>query len=274
MVHSGAFQIQQMVYPGGNNIAANKELHPDTIAYRDAIIAAGGTIDDSTLSAIDTNWTRPIITAGLKSKCLCCLPFCGNSLVAAAIAFWGNNITLYNFVGGDYSQGSGLQSDGVSKYGEVFFPAANTLNVGYSLYASGVNQSLRTVLIGWRTTSIAADIGVYDNFIYAYFGSFSAPNVANSDVLTTGLITSFSEDASNEYLYFGNTKKSVQTADRSAGSTLIGGINLFATRNFGSPALYSSFAGRFCVVWQNLTSGDIPTIATAITNLQTALGRA
>jgi hypothetical protein len=105
-------------------------FHPEAQAWRNAVIANGGTVSGSTLTAV-SNFCRSIDAAGLRDRFYRLNLFAGTGLSAALVPLYrgqsrtgtqyGNTTDTNNgpFVSGDYVEtGStgGLTSNGTSKY--------------------------------------------------------------------------------------------------------------------------------------------------------------
>jgi len=104
-------------------------FHPEAQAWRNAVIANGGTVSGSTLTAV-SNFCRSIDAAGIRDRFYRLNLFCGTGLSAALVPlyrgqsstgtqFGGTTDTNTNFVSGDYVEtGStgGLLGNGTSKH--------------------------------------------------------------------------------------------------------------------------------------------------------------
>jgi len=105
-------------------------FHPEAQAWRNAVIANGGTVSGSTLTAV-SNFCRSIDAAGIRSRFYRLNLFCGTGLSAALVPLYrgqsrtgtqfGDTTDTNNgpFVSGDYVEtGStgGLNGNGTSKF--------------------------------------------------------------------------------------------------------------------------------------------------------------
>lgn len=104
-------------------------FHPEAQAWRNAVIANGGTVSGSTLTAVN-NFCRSIDAAGIRDRFVRLNLFCGSGLSAALVPlyrgqsrtgtkFGGTIDTNNNFVSGDYAEtgaSAGLQSNGSTKF--------------------------------------------------------------------------------------------------------------------------------------------------------------
>jgi hypothetical protein len=98
--------------------------HPEALAWRDAVVANGGTVSASTLAAV-TTFCRRIDSAGIRDRFFRLNLFAGTGLPAALVPLfrgqsrtgtqYGNTTdTNTNFVSGDYSESGGLTSNSAS----------------------------------------------------------------------------------------------------------------------------------------------------------------
>jgi hypothetical protein len=89
-------------------------FHPEAQTWRNAVIANGGTVSGSTLTAV-SNFCRSIDAAGIRSRFLRLNLFCGSNLSACLVPLYrgqsiggtqfGNTTdTNSNFVSGDYTE--------------------------------------------------------------------------------------------------------------------------------------------------------------------------
>jgi hypothetical protein len=105
-------------------------FHPEAQAWRNAVIANGGTVSGSTLTAVN-NFCRSIDAAGIRDRFYRLNLFAGTGLPAALVPLYrgqsltgtqfGNTTDTNNgpFVSGDYAEtgaSGGLTSNGTSKH--------------------------------------------------------------------------------------------------------------------------------------------------------------
>lgn len=138
-------------------------LHPEAAAWKNAVIANGGTVSGSTLAAV-SKFCAAIDAAGIRDRFVRLSLMCGNNLEAALVPLYrgqsragtqfGNTTdTNTNFVSGDYAEtGStgGLQGNGTTKH----------LNTGLAMNFTPVqNLHLSTFATNFATNSalIGAD---------------------------------------------------------------------------------------------------------------------
>jgi hypothetical protein len=104
-------------------------FHPEASDWRSRVIANGGTVSGSTLTAV-SNFCRSIDSAGIRDRFYRLNLFCGSDLSACLVPLYrgqsrtgtqfGNTTdTNNNFVSGDYSlsgSAAGLTGNGTTKY--------------------------------------------------------------------------------------------------------------------------------------------------------------
>ena len=119
-------------------------VHPEAAAWRTAVVANGGSVSGTTLSAVD-KFCKAIDTAGIRDRLYRVNLFCGNSLSAALVPVfrgpsrtgtqYGNATdTNANFVSGDYNEtgsSGGLNGNGTTKY----------LETGLNPYSAGLAET-------------------------------------------------------------------------------------------------------------------------------------
>lgn len=112
-------------------------LDPETIVWRDAAIAAGGTFLDDSIE-IANDLIVALKAKPYNAKVLWLLPLLGGNLATARMPLrdsFGVGIATQagaaNFVDGDFSQATGLQGDGASKMLGIGLDATQLLGIGY-----------------------------------------------------------------------------------------------------------------------------------------------
>ena len=111
-----------------------KLYNPETLNYRDRVLANGGLITEGTLDAIE-KFVQDCKNAHLWDKLLDVGPFAGSNLNAALVklvhpAGVPGLLTNFNFVSGDFAErgpNGGLLGDGATKYLNTGFSAQNHL---------------------------------------------------------------------------------------------------------------------------------------------------
>lgn len=130
------------IYKSLNHIPV-KLYNPETLNYRTRILAAGGSISESTLDAIE-KFVQDCKNSNIWDKLLDVGPFAGGSLASALVklAYPGgvsSTLTNINFVSGDYIEtgvNGGLAADGATKFLNTGFNLQNLLpdNCHFSFY--------------------------------------------------------------------------------------------------------------------------------------------
>lgn len=152
--------------------AAVVTYNAEALAWKTAAEANGGTVTTSTLAAVST-FCDAIDAAGIRSKFLRVNLFCGDNLAAARTPLYrgassggsqyGNTTDTNNgpFVSADYSESTGLNGNGTSKY----LDTGLTLNTAYTFGCEYNNVHLTVYRRDDGGTG--ADVGVAD---YTAFG--------------------------------------------------------------------------------------------------------
>jgi hypothetical protein len=133
-------------------------VHPEAAAWKTAVVANGGSVSGTTLSAVD-KFCKAIDTAGIRDRFYRLNPLCGTGLNACLVPLfrgpslggtqYGNTTdTNTNFVSGDYSTTSGLTGDGTTKY----------LKTG--LASSSIDGGLTGHCSLWRGTGTVATVRI------------------------------------------------------------------------------------------------------------------
>lgn len=261
--------------------------HPDSIAYQNKIIAAGGTIDDYSLSLVDRLFVRPM--QKYKDKFVLVHLLCGSNLAAASVALWGVNATPSGFVNADYAQSSGLKGDGTSKYLNlnVLGTSLDANNVGALVYASEISVSADAAFIGALQAigspifqlGRAAGSGLYgwannNTTSGLLFASDPTSNAFSSGLLamTANKANGFSETGALKI--YRNTE--LVATGTTPSSPPLPSQNIFAfarSATGATPQLFSSMRGKFFGLTTGLNADELAAIYGAILALNTALGR-
>lgn len=150
-------------------------LHPEADAWKLAVAANGGSVSSGTYKAV-ADFCKAIDTAGIRDRFYRLNLLCGTGLNAVLVPLYrgpaktgtqyGNATDTNNgpFVGGDYTESSGLKGNQASKY----------LDTGLAMTFLGTNQlhmyvsfnpevSEFRVLLGARC-NLAGSVAVEDNY--------------------------------------------------------------------------------------------------------------
>ena len=139
-------------------------LHPEAAAWSTAVVANGGIVSGSTLSAVD-KFCKAIDAAGIRDRFYRLNLFCGTGLSAALVPLYrgpsrtgtqhGNTTdTNVNFVSGDYSETDGLLGSPAGKYLKTgLSPDTIGVSTGHiSMVAKGAAASGTAMAVGSRNT--------------------------------------------------------------------------------------------------------------------------
>jgi len=269
-------------------------FHPEASDWRSRVIANGGTVSGSTLTAV-SNFCRSIDGAGLRSLLWRVSPMAGDNLSAALVPLYRANSaggavqgnatdTNTNFVSGDYAPTSGLLGNGSNKALSTGLAASfrNGRHIGF------VAHSLATVAfryyMGARNGGTPANGGLFA-ILPAQNSSTLTGMYAYSDATVVG--GSDNGTAVARRLYLANNVAG------SGGSTMYADGSLTGDGGFGHDTAITAPIGVFAVgqiagtfslhvnarlsgytVGGNMTASQVATYNAIWTTLLTALGRA
>lgn len=248
------------------------------VDYRARIVTAGGTITDAAAWAVN-EFVLATKAAGIWDKLVDVAPFAGAQLAAALIKLKGPAGTLaltnHNFVGGDYTQATGLNGDGATKYlqtgvnlaAHVGYGAGLTL-AAYIREATGAETP--AVAAGHTALQIGGEFETDTAFTYGAiplsFGSgdpgFYAGTIGGADhfkrVYIDGAIVGAPDEGAEV----------LSQDEKDAEVFLFAGNNDAAAEKFWSGRI------SFYAFGMPLSTAEIAALYTATQALQTALGRA
>jgi hypothetical protein len=154
-------------------------VHPEANAWRNAVIANGGSVSASTMRAV-SKFCAAIDTAGIRDRFYRLNLVCGTGLSAVLVPLYRSTSrggatfgdatdTNNNFVAGDYAENNGLKGNGSTKYLATGLPmtflGTNQLHLFCSFVpdAAGFSQilSARANLAG--SLAMEANIGASAN---------------------------------------------------------------------------------------------------------------
>jgi len=140
-------------------------VHPEAASWRTRVVANGGTVSATTMTAVDT-FCKSIVTAGIRDRLYRLNLFCGTGLSAALVPLFrgtslggtqfGNTTdTNNNFVSGDYVETGatgGLQGNGSTKHLATGLPMtfAGSVQTHASVGFIPNTATTYTVLLGAR----------------------------------------------------------------------------------------------------------------------------
>lgn len=208
---------------------AGIKLNARTIAYRNAVQSAGGTVSSDALLVLDqavTSTYNGLVFADYSSKFRYCWIPLSAGINGIIVPLIGNNFTNNGFVSGDWDVSSGLQGDGTSSLstGIAVNQVSTFDNLSYGYFYVSANGGLvnRT---GVRGGGNNATCEMTTNS--ARIGSNSSPNVSFSipsrDLENTFYSASRFSTSSLKLYVDGNidaTNTVLQTASDTSGTSL------------------------------------------------------
>lgn len=273
--------------------------HPEAANWASRVVANGGSVSGSTLSAVD-KFCKAIDAAGIRDRFYRLNLFCGGTsgsavgLNACLVPLYrgqslggtqyGNTVdtNVGPFVSADYAESNGLEGDGIGKH----------LNTGMSPDNVGVPQTVHMAAFKgsgtWNTTREFIGTRDADDF-YTMQCRYPASTVPSMTVLVGGSVSAISEapvstsasfliatrnSASELYLWQNGTK----IATGSASSTTPGANSnpyMVFTRNVSGTAASSPWEHALRAYSIGLGLNDDQAVAydTAMQAFQTALQR-
>lgn len=256
--------------------------HAEALAWRTAVIANGGSVSDSTFTAVNT-FCKAIDTAGIRSLFVRLNLFCGTGLAAALVPLyrgqsiggtqWGNTTdTNTNFVSGDYSESTGLQGNGTSKSLDTG-AAGNLVSVGARHLAAYERINATTdyspSLVHYTTASNTHwRLGPWtnsNNYIYSAFAGVGGQPILTKAI---GFMVGVNDSTTVGKLYYNGG-----TVSTTSGGTP-SSVDSSTVKVFGTPAGEWSEAclGGYSI-GQGFTGGQVISYYNAMQAFQTALGR-
>lgn len=255
------------------------DFDADAQTYFTAVTTNGGTMSAATKAAVNA-FVLSAKANGYWTKLTRINLFCGDQLAAALVPLkvGGGSATdtNVNFVGGDYSEVTGLTGNGTTKY----------LNTG--LLANALTANDTHIAAYNRSSTGGHTMGVISPSFFHLYAPLAADGKVYSDqysdttgrlVTTLAIGTPFgflvgSRTASNSHVIYRNGA-SVDSNATVSGSLPAVAIFVFATNNgIGSPAALSADAIGAYSVGAGLTAGNAASFNTDLQTFQTALGRA
>ena len=272
-------------------------LHPEAQDWRNRVIANGGTVSGSTLTAV-SNFCRSIDAAGIRDRFYRLNLFCGTGLSASLVPLYrgqsrtgtqfGNTAdTNVNFVAGDYTEtgsSGGLSGNGTNKYLNTGF-APNNISFGNAHACGYLNRSHTSGNFGSILHSISAlnndELGILSNQSGISTPPFFAEeNTATGFVQagvnnTTGMLLGTSTSSTDRRFYIAGSQSGT-TVTNALTRTQYTNLPMFVmARNFASnPTGWNN--GRICAysVGLGMTASQASAYYTAMQAFQTALSRA
>lgn len=260
--------------------SASTGLTAETVTWQARVISAGGTFGASSVVNAN-NLSRALAASSFNAKVVYILPLFGSNLAAARVPLrdsLGVGIaTNHNFVDGDFSESTGLQGNGTTKYLDSLIKASqlgtsNSGGLGWFENNFGSFSNVEPIgsysgdgtnrfVLDLRTTLRAFRWGNAGN------GAGDSTSAANADYYGQR------NGASSRELFLNGSSVATQTSsDSTAGA---GDVTIYICGvNDGSA---SAWGGRCVVAYMTngtLSSGDVTALHTLLnTYVKTAAGR-
>jgi hypothetical protein len=274
-------------------------FHPEAQAWRNAVIANGGTVSGSTLAAV-SKFCFSIDAAGIRDRFYRLNLFAGTELNAALVPLYrgqsrtgtqfGNTTDTNNgpFVTGDYNEtgaSGGLSAtSNASKYLSTGFIPFNSGIAETNYHKSGYFPATLSTSGDWIGAASSGGGARFSIFfpafstfgIYVRFGGGSSSGIENGTLSARNghLIGQRASGSGVGYRNGTNINATSDTAGSQAFTTSNPpALNVFARNNAGSPSSY--FSGRSCMysVGLSFTNSQALDFYNAVQAFQTALQR-
>lgn len=255
-----------------NLLLLGRRTDADALAWKAAVIANGGSVSAGTLSAVNT-FVKAAKANSYWSKLNRVNLICGDQLAAAMVPLkvGGGSATEtnVNFVGGDYSEATGLTGNGTSKYlntgltPTVTFTANDTHIAAY-LRANidlniGVNNAFDLSLSSGTYSSDQYNQTVGQGRVSAAVASLAGFGVGSRRSLT-------------DHAVYRNGA-SIGTSATSGGAMSAFPMFLFVMNAAGTPTFYTASVIAGYSVGSGLSAAEVALYYTDIQAFQTALSR-
>jgi hypothetical protein len=280
-------------------------IHPEAAAWATRVVANGGSVSGKTLNAV-SKFCASIAAAGIRDRFYRLNLFCGNGLSACLVPLYrgqslggtqfGSSTDTNNgpFVSGDYAEDNGLLGNSTTKW----------LNTGFRLDSAGLTIDAPGVHISVVVPAytqdpfrnnfpISAINAAANNRYWLNFDANSTPITRANTILGGGSVTASKTIAltngaaipgglwiasrvsdTDLRLYNGNTEQASASTSVSGGSMPDNDMSVFARWNGSSTFGHFEYRIRAYSVGLGMTAAQVASFNTAMTTLQSALGRA
>ena len=262
-------------------------VHPEAAAWAARVVANGGSVSGSTLSAV-SKFCAAIASAGIRDRFYRLNLFCGSFQGAFVPLFRGpslggtqyggatdTNVGPFVGVGTDYAEtgaSGGLTGNGTSKYLDTGF-SMDTLPSTVSGHASVYcpNRSARIAFTGMIGVGVTGATGFgisTDTSVYGIWGAIAS--VINS---TNGMLLVSRESGSLLTTYANATSIATNTTTVTPAAI---GRNAAVFANSSTPTVVDNFdSRRYCgySIGLGMTAAQVSAYYTAMQAFQTALTR-
>jgi len=259
-------------------------FHPEAQAWRNAVIANGGTVSGSTLTAV-SNFCRSIDGAGIRDRFYRLNLFCGTGLSAALVPLYrgqsrtgtqfGNTTDMNtNFVSGDYVEtgaSGGLQGNGTNKRlntglaGSALSPGDRHVSA-YEIAIATTDYSMSVV----SGTVLATQHGIGPWTNAATYAYRTHNSVGGAAVITknTGHLLG-SDTSTTASVLYRNGSSAASVSGQSAGGS--GNTTYDILGSSGGEWSEARLGGYS--IGLSMTAGQVSSFYTAMQAFQTALAR-
>lgn len=262
---------------GGGRVAS---VDSDAAAWAAAVTSAGGTYSGGTLAAVSA-FAVSAKASGYWTKLNRINLFCGDQLAAALVPLkrGGGSATdtNVNFVGGDYTEATGLTGNGTTKYLDTGLIPSASLTIN-STHMALYNRSSTAAAGGSMgandgTGVLRALIPHTDGIFYSdqYATGTGRVNTAGALATPYGFLVATRTAANLHTLY----QNAASVASNATVSGSLPTISMFICANnaSGTPNLPSSQPLAGYSIGDGLTGGDVTAYNTHIQAFQLALSR-
>jgi hypothetical protein len=255
----------------------------DATAYLSAVTTAGGTVNETITTAVNTLFTS-LKSNNLYTKIYALYPFVGSTTAACAIEAKGTTSYNLTYVGSGASANSnGLSGNGTS-VGKLnvapssFFTSADNIHISYySRTSRAANASFSLAPTGpidtdFNSKRLQLNI-LYDSNTYLVIGSLSSV-VAYTDTGTTGFYIG-SRTAQNSLKLYKNGSMVSQNTNSNTNllSSTPASIGLLGSIYDNAVSAPDELQSAFISLGSGLTDGEASTFNTIVQTFQTSLGR-
>lgn len=257
----------------------------DALDWAARVVANGGTVSAATLQA-QSNLVRGLKADGIWPKINRLNTFCGDQLAAAMVPLkvGGGSATEtnVNFVGGDYTEATGLTGNGTTKYINTGLNPSVSITSNDShiaVYNRASAEAAGGATMGCATGGFAASFTLYaplgsDGLLYSNQYNVGTGRVVSGAVIGTpyGFCVG-SRTAANSHTIYRNGS-SVNTNATSGGALPVNANFLvFALHDGASAVAFSTAVVAAYSVGSGLTGADVTAYNTHLEAFQDALGR-
>lgn len=257
------------------------DVATELAAYEARIIAAGGTIAAASLAAVG-DFIQFAKANGFWDKLVDVGPFAGNQLAAALVKLKyptgvQTGLTNVNFISGDYTEATGLNPNGTTKYLKTGATIQDHIGSAYgtlAVYARAAapTDALRTAL-GEHTVYLAS---FTDSPVFAFDWNTAETLLQPYELMTQAGAAGFYAGSVEqpEQILRAYYNGSLAGTGSTAGASNDQEVYVFAGNNgSGTPERFWTGRLSFYALATWLTAAEHAALYTAVQALQTALGR-